>query len=143
MIWGREMIGKLIVILSLATFLFGCSNDSASETDSSSASGMQVADLDDTRDSETTVSTGSFEMLIMDVFTISGKGVVVTGQVKSGAASVGDTVCVSGGAPMAVDGIELRRETPDTLKEGDLGGLLFADLLKGDVEKGSFVKSCD
>ncbi len=136
------MIGKLIVSLSFAAILFGCSNDSASETDSSSASGMQVANLDDTRDGETAVSSGSFEMLIMDVFTISGKGVVVTGQVKSGVVSVGNTVCVSGGPPMSVDGIELLRESPDTLKEGDLGGLLFADLLKDDVEKGSFVKSC-
>lgn len=143
MIWGLEMIGKLIVSLSLAAILFGCSNDSASETDSSSASGMPVADVNDTRDSETAVSSGSFDMLVMDVFTISGKGVVVTGPVKSGAVAVGDTVCVSGGAPMTVDGIELRRETPDTLKEGDLGGLLIAGLLKDDVEKGSFVKSCN
>jgi translation elongation factor EF-Tu-like GTPase len=104
---------------------------------------MQVTNLDDTRDGETAISSASFDMLIVDVFTISGKGVVVTGQVESGAASVGDTVCVSGGAPMTVDGIEMRRETPDTLQEGDLGGLLFADLLKDDVEKGSFVKSCN
>lgn len=143
MIWGLEMIGKLFIGMCFISILIACSNDSESETDSSSASGMQVANLDDTRGDETGVSSGSFEMLIMDVFTISGKGVVVTGQVKSGAISVGDTVCVSGGAPMAVDAIEMRRESPDTLKEGDLGGLLFADLLKDDVEKGSFVKSCD
>lgn len=137
------MIVRSTASFFLLLLLFGCGNESASESDPLDAGAMPVADLDDTRVAETASSSGSFEMLIMDIFSISGKGVVVTGQVKSGAITVGDTACVSGGPPLTVTGIEMLRETPDTLTEGDMGGLLFADLSKDDVEKGSFVRSCD
>jgi len=86
---------------------------------------------------------GSFAMSVADVFTVTGKGVVVTGQVKSGAISVGDSVCISGGQPVTVESIEMFRKILDTLAAGDRGGLLLKDISKNDVQKGEVVRSCD
>ncbi len=69
-----------------------------------------------------------FTMVIQDAFTISGRGVVLTGQVRSGSLVVGDVVCVplTNGerSPLPVTGIELFRQVLDRAETGDNVGVL-------------------
>lgn len=83
-----------------------------------------------------------FGMSIMDVFTITGRGTVLTGQVKSGTIVVGDTVCIplSNGetAARTVDGIEMFRKILDRAEKGQMVGLLI-QVDKKLVEKGALM----
>ena len=92
----------------------------------------------------TVESDADFAMPIADVFSISGKGVVITGQVRSGSVSVGDAVCLSSGiGPLTVDGIEVFRKVVDSATAGMNVGLLLSGLAKGDAEPGAMVTTCD
>lgn len=83
-----------------------------------------------------------FSMSIMDVFTITGRGTVLTGQVKSGTIVVGDTVCIplSNGetAARTVDGIEMFRKLLDRAEKGQMVGVLI-QVDKKLVEKGALM----
>jgi len=81
-----------------------------------------------------------FRMTIEDVFSISGRGTVVTGKVESGTIKVGDAVEISGGtgSPVKskVTGIEMFRKITDTAKAGDNIGCLLQGVNPQDVERG-------
>jgi translation elongation factor EF-Tu-like GTPase len=69
-----------------------------------------------------------FSMKIMDAFSITGRGTVLTGQVASGSLAVGDTVCVplqdDEIAARTVDGIEMFRKLLDRAEKGQIVGIL-------------------
>jgi len=104
---------------------------------------MQKAVPETTDVVEAAEAEGPFEMLVADVSKITGKGAVVTGQVKKGAISIGASVCIAGGSPVAVTGIEMSRKELNTLAAGDIGGLLLQDVAKDDIAKGDVVRSCN
>ena len=86
------------------------------------------------------VSAGDdFSMLIMDAFTITDRGTVLTGQIKSGSLSVGDTVCVplTNGETAArkVDSLEMRREILARAEKGQIVGVLVQLIDRKLVEK--------
>ena len=60
------------------------------------------------------IDSSAFSMQIMDVFTITDRGTVMTGQVKSGSISAGETVCIplTNGeiAPSTIESIEMHRK---------------------------------
>lgn len=96
-------------------------------------------------DSPTSTVTGTFEMVVEDVFSIQGRGTVVTGKVSAGSLRVGQRVqLVRAGvvtATTSVTGIEQFRKVIDTAVAGDFVGLLLdgvskADVLVGDVLSG-------
>jgi translation elongation factor EF-Tu-like GTPase len=70
-----------------------------------------------------TASTGGFEMIIDDVFTIKGRGTIVTGKIKSGAVSVGDVIYANG-AVIEVAGVEEFRKKLQSATVGQDVGLL-------------------
>ena len=85
---------------------------------------------------------GAFGMTVEDVFSITGRGTVVTGRVRAGTVSVGDKVLLSrAGKPLVqveVNAVEMFRKTVDTAKAGDNVGLLLRgverdQVLSGDV----------
>jgi|GEM_PF-1249332 len=85
-----------------------------------------------------------FEMIIQDVFTITGRGVVVTGQVEKGRVSVGDDIIVKrhGKADVytKVKGIEVYRKLINEAKKGDNIGILFAgNINREEVQRGDKV----
>ncbi|NND37178.1 MAG: hypothetical protein HKN81_08585 [Gammaproteobacteria bacterium] len=146
------MIRNTGISLFLALVLVACGSDSSGEADAPDAGTMQTA-VPDTADAqraepdaaavrETKEADGPFEMPVADVFTIAGKGIVVTGQVKQGAISVGDSVCIAGGPPATVAGIEMFRELLQSISAGDRGGLLFEGISKDDISKGDVIRSC-
>jgi elongation factor Tu len=81
-------------------------------------------------------------MPIEDVFSISGRGTVVTGRVERGVIKVGDEVEIVGFAPTqktVVTGVEMFRKTLDVGQAGDNVGLLLRGIKKDEVERGQVV----
>jgi elongation factor Tu len=83
-----------------------------------------------------------FLMPIEDVFSIEGRGTVVTGRVERGKVKVNDEVELVGLRPTAktvVTGIEMFQKTLDEGQAGDNVGVLLRGLKKEDVERGQVV----
>jgi elongation factor Tu len=80
-----------------------------------------------------------FLMPIEDVFTIQGRGTVVTGKVEQGVVKVGDDVEIVGLRPTAktvCTGVEMFRKLLDQGQAGDNIGALLRGTKKEDVERG-------
>jgi len=83
-----------------------------------------------------------FLMPIGDVFTISGRGTVVTGRVDRGIVKVGEEVEIIGIRPTiktVVTGVEMFRKTLDEGRAGDDVGLLIRGIKREEVERGQVV----
>jgi elongation factor Tu len=81
----------------------------------------------------------AFLMPIEDVFSISGRGTVVTGRVETGILKVGEEVEIVGIRPTAktvVTGVEMFRKLLDQGEAGDNIGVLLRGTKKEDVERG-------
>lgn len=81
----------------------------------------------------------TFLMPVEDVFSISGRGTVVTGRVERGIVKVGDEIEIVGIRPTAkttVTGIEMFRKLLDEGQAGDNCGVLLRGTKKEDVERG-------
>ena len=80
-----------------------------------------------------------FLLAIEDVFTISGRGTVVTGRVERGQLKVNDEVEIVGLRPTqktVVTGIEMFRKSLDFAQAGDNAGILLRGTKKDEVERG-------
>ena len=80
-----------------------------------------------------------FLMPIEDVFSISGRGTVVTGRVERGIVKVGDVVEIVGIKPTTsttVTGVEMFRKLLDQGQAGDNIGALLRGVKREDVERG-------
>ena len=81
----------------------------------------------------------TFLMPVEDVFSISGRGTVVTGRVERGIVKVGEEVEIIGIRPTqktTVTGIEMFRKLLDEGQAGDNCGVLLRGTKKEDVERG-------
>ncbi|MCC3862674.1 elongation factor Tu, partial [Pseudemcibacter aquimaris] len=82
---------------------------------------------------------GAFLMPIEDVFSISGRGTVVTGRVERGIVTVGDEVEIVGikeTQKTTVTGVEMFRKLLDTGEAGDNIGALIRGVGREEVERG-------
>ena len=80
-----------------------------------------------------------FLMPIEDVFSISGRGTVVTGRVERGVIRVGDEIEIVGIKPTAkttCTGVEMFRKLLDEGEAGDNVGILLRGTKREDVERG-------
>ena len=80
-----------------------------------------------------------FLMPIEDIFSISGRGTVVTGRVERGIVKVGDEVEIVGIRPTVktiVTGVEMFKKLLDQGQAGDNIGVLLRGTKKDDVERG-------
>ena len=81
-----------------------------------------------------------FLLAIEDVFTITGRGTVVTGRIDRGVIKVGETVEIVGlmeeTKTTVVTGVEMFRKLLDQGQAGDNVGLLLRGIDKNDVERG-------
>ncbi len=83
-----------------------------------------------------------FLMPIEDVFSITGRGTVVTGRIESGTIKVGDECEIVGLKPTQktiVTGVEMFRKLLDQGEAGDNVGLLLRGTKKEDVERGQII----
>jgi elongation factor Tu len=84
----------------------------------------------------------AFLMPIEDVFTISGRGTVVTGRIERGKVNVGEEMEIVGIRPTmkkVVTGVEMFRKLLDSGEAGDNVGLLLRGTERKDVERGQVV----
>ncbi len=80
-----------------------------------------------------------FLLPIEDIFTITGRGTVVTGRVERGEVKMNDEVEIVGLRPtrkVVVTGIEMFRKTLDSAIAGDNAGILLRGVNREDVERG-------
>lgn len=83
-----------------------------------------------------------FLMPIEDVFSISGRGTVVTGRLERGIIKIGDDVEIVGIRPThktVCTGVEMFRKTLDEGQAGDNIGVLLRGVKREDVERGQVV----
>lgn len=83
-----------------------------------------------------------FLMPVEDVFTIQGRGTVVTGRVERGILKVNEEIEIVGlkdSVKSVVTGIEMFRKTLDEARAGDNTGLLLRGIEKEDVERGQVI----
>ena len=83
-----------------------------------------------------------FLMPVEDVFTIPGRGTVVTGRVERGMMKVNEEIEIVGirdTKKTVVTGIEMFRKTLDEARAGDNTGLLLRGVEKTDVERGQVI----
>ncbi len=82
---------------------------------------------------------GAFLMPIEDVFSISGRGTVVTGRIERGVVKVGDDIEIVGLRPTqktTCTGVEMFRKLLDDGRAGDNVGVLLRGTKREDVERG-------
>jgi len=83
-----------------------------------------------------------FLMPIEDIFTIEGRGTVVTGRAERGIIKTNDEVEIIGLRPSqktVVTGIEMFQKTLDEGRAGDNVGILIRGIKKDDVERGQVI----
>ena len=81
----------------------------------------------------------SFLMPVEDVFSISGRGTVVTGRIERGIVKVGEEIEIIGirdTTKTTVTGIEMFRKLLDEGQAGDNAGILLRGTKREDVERG-------
>ncbi len=115
----------------------------ASEGDGSDMGEAAVMKLMDAVDSyipePVRVIDKPFIMPVEDVFTISGRGTVVTGRIERGVVKVGDEVEIVGfkdTVKTIATGVEMFRKLLDEGRAGDNVGVLLRGLKREDVERG-------
>ncbi len=95
--------------------------------------------LDDYIPEPTRDTSKPFLMPIEDVFSIEGRGTVVTGRIERGEVNVNDEIEIVGIRPTqktVVTGIEMFNKSLDKGMAGDNAGVLLRGLKKEDVERG-------
>src|SRR3954469_17498903 len=91
------------------------------------------------------ILSGPFSMQVEDVFSIRGRGTVVTGRVDTGVVRVGDPLSIEGNdhPPVATKcaGVEMFRKTLDHASKGDNVGLLLDGVDKQHVRRGDWLRA--
>ena len=80
-----------------------------------------------------------FIMPVEDVFTITGRGTVVTGRIEAGVVKVGEEIEIIGlkaTEKKVVTGVEMFRKSLDEGQAGDNAGILLRGVERKDVERG-------
>ena len=84
--------------------------------------------------------TNNFVMQVEDVFTITGRGTVVTGRVLRGRVDLNDNLIIrETGMSVIVSGIEQFRKILDYAQEGDNVGILIKDLPRNQISSGMYL----
>lgn len=101
-----------------------------------------VAEMDDYIPEPTRDTDKDFLMPVEDVFSISGRGTVITGRVERGIVKTGEEVEIVGireTQTTTVTGVEMFRKLLDEGQAGDNVGLLLRGTKREDVERGQVV----
>ena len=83
-----------------------------------------------------------FLMSVEDVFTISGRGTVATGQIERGIVKVGEEIEITGireTQTTTVTGVEMFRKSLDQGQAGDNVGILLRGLKREELERGQVI----
>ena len=91
------------------------------------------------------ILSGPFSMQVEDVFSIKGRGTVVTGRIASGVIRIGDPIVIESAArpPVATSctGVEMFRKTLDHAAKGDNVGLMLDGVERTQVSPGDWLRA--
>ena len=117
-----------------------------SSTDSDDPAFLPIKELMDAVDSSIPEPVRDldkdFLMSVEDVFTISGRGTVATGQVERGIVKVGEEIEITGireTQKTTVTGVEMFRKELDQGQAGDNVGILLRGVKREDIERGQVI----
>lgn len=144
------VIAVLAIIIIAGIVLFGTqSKKEATNNEQSNNSGVENNNEEKNNSSTGSVEAGTnttydengaFLFSIEDVFTITGRGTLVTGNVQRGKLRVGDTVQIVGLSEeiltTEVTGIEMFREQKDEATVGDNAGIVLKNITREQVQRG-------
>ncbi len=85
------------------------------------------------------MASNTFSMVIKDLFVISSRGIIVTGQVVGAPVRLNDRVLITGGGKVTeavVSGVEVARKMLDMAGVYDEAGLLLRDVTEDEVQIG-------
>ena len=118
----------------------------SSSTDAGDAAFLPIMELMDAVDSSIPEPVRDldkdFLMSVEDVFTISGRGTVATGQVERGVVKVGEEIEITGireTQKTTVTGVEMFRKELDQGQAGDNVGILLRGVKREDLERGQVI----
>ena len=118
----------------------------SSSTDTGDAAFLPIMELMDAVDSSIPEPVRDldkdFLMSVEDVFTISGRGTVATGQVERGVVKVGEEIEITGireTQKTTVTGVEMFRKELDQGQAGDNVGILLRGVKREDIERGQVI----
>ncbi len=118
----------------------------SSSTDPKDAAYAPIKELMDAVDSFIPEPTRDldkdFLMSVEDVFTISGRGTVATGQIERGIVKVGEDIEITGlrdTQTTTVTGVEMFRKSLDQGQAGDNVGILLRGSKREDIERGQVI----
>lgn len=80
--------------------------------------------------------SSDFLMIVEDVFTIVGRGTVVTGKISKGSIQIGEELTLNGKIKTRVLGIEAFRKILNEACAGDNVGLLLEQISRDQVKRG-------
>ncbi|PIR87601.1 MAG: elongation factor Tu [Candidatus Harrisonbacteria bacterium CG10_big_fil_rev_8_21_14_0_10_45_28] len=139
----RELLTKYKYDGEATPIIKGSALKAIATTSLDDADAKPILDLVDAMDSyipEPVRDTDKpFAMPIEDIFSIEGRGTVVTGKISRGIIKVNEEVEVVGLKPTAktvVTGVEMFNKLMDNAQAGDNVGLLLRGMKKEDVERG-------
>lgn len=155
---GLVIVALLIVVGIVAAVLCFNNQDKKETTNNEIPNNSEVENSNQNNEQQNNSSTGSVEegtnttydengaflFSIEDVFTITGRGTVVTGTVERGKLNVGDTVQIIGLSEeiltAEVTGIEMFRSQKDEATVGDNVGILLKDITREQVQRGQVLE---
>ncbi|MBC8258484.1 MAG: elongation factor Tu [SAR324 cluster bacterium] len=118
----------------------------SSSTDASAAEYAPIKELMAAVDSYIPQPTRDLDkdllMSVEDVFTISGRGTVATGQIERGIVKVGEEIEITGirdTQTTTVTGVEMFRKSLDQGQAGDNVGILLRGVKREDIERGQVI----
>ena len=101
----------------------------------------KLFNLDVKEESEQYVNNNSekFEMIVEDIFSILGRGIVVTGKIISGSIKINDEIKINNSISAKVKDIEMFRKKLDEAKAGDNVGLILENIEKNQINQGDIL----
>jgi elongation factor Tu len=139
----RELLTKYNFPGDDTPIIRGCSLPAANATSADDPACKPITELMNALDSyipePVRILDQAFLMPIEDVFSIEGRGTVVTGRVERGIVKVGEEVAIVGIKPTVktiATGVEMFRKLLDQGQAGDNIGVLLRSTKKEDVERG-------
>lgn len=81
----------------------------------------------------------TFRMTVQEIFSIRGRGTVISGQIENGTVTVGDEIfLLSQGSQKKtkVSGVEVKRKKVKQAQKGDQAGVLLKEIGEGEIQPG-------
>lgn len=126
-------------------FCTNCGNQLEDEAKFCSNCGQKVfTDISESMQVSSQESKDAFKMQVTDVFTITNRGIVVTGRIELGILKINDKVIIYGAngkqKEASISAIELDRKLVERAGKGETVGILFdCNITNTDVVKGNYI----